>query len=125
VSLTLVPAERFKGLADDSQLPPGVHMKGRDRHTANDRPGEERSRVDRDTAAPARRPPLTEIQPPQVTSNDEAADPSAQNADNPLLVREDVKNTSDSSGLHADDEARGEVIKDQLKRGLREIQPLD
>jgi hypothetical protein len=100
-------------------------MKGRDRHTANDRPNEERSRVDRTTAAPTRRPPMTEIQPRQVSSSDEAADPSVQNADNPLLAREDVKNTSDSSGLHADDEARGKVVKDQLKRGLREIQPMD
>src|SRR5918997_151835 len=96
----------------------GVLMKGRDRHTANDRPGEERSRVDRDTAASPQRPPLTEIRPRQVTSNDEAGDPSVMNADNPMLVREDVKNTSDSSGLHADDEAKGKVLKDQLKRGL-------
>jgi hypothetical protein len=100
-------------------------MKRRDRHTADDRPGDERSRVDRTTAAPAQRPPLTEIQPRQVTSNDEAGDPSVQNAENPMLAREDVKNTSDSSGLHADDEAKGEVIKDQLKRGLREVQPMD
>lgn len=100
-------------------------MKGKDRHTANDRPGDEKSRVDRTTAAPSRRPPLTEIQPRQVSSNDEAGDPSVQNADNPLLAREDVKNTSDSSGLHADDEAKGEVMKEQLKRGLRQISPLD
>jgi hypothetical protein len=100
-------------------------MKGKDRHTASDRPCEERSRVDRTTAAPTRRPPLTETQPQQVSSTDEAADPSVQNADDPLLVREDVKNTSDSSGLHNDDEAKGKVLKDQLKRGLREVQPLD
>jgi hypothetical protein len=100
-------------------------MKGRDRHTANDRPADAKSRVDRSTAAPTRRPPLTEIQPPQVSSNDEAGDPSVQNADNPLLAREEVKNTSDSSGLHADEEAKGQVMKDQLKRGLREISPLD
>lgn len=100
-------------------------MKGRDRHTANDRPGDEKSAVDQTTAAPSRRPAITEIQPRQVSSNDEAGDPSAQNADNPMLVREDVKNTSDSSGLHADEEAKGEVMKDQLKRGLREIQPMD
>ena len=100
-------------------------MKGKDRHTANDRPGDPKSRVDRDTAAPTRRPPLTEIQPREVSSNDEAADPSVQNADNPLLAREDVKNTSDSSGLHTDDEARGELLKKQLKQGLREVQPMD
>ncbi len=100
-------------------------MKGRDRQTANDRADTERSRVDQDTAVPAQRPPLTEIKPGQVTSNDEAGDPSVMNADNPMLVREDVKNTSDSSGLHADDEAKGRVLKEQLKRGLSEVQPMD
>ena len=101
-------------------------MKGRDRHTANDRPDDaERSRVDRTTAASPQRPPLTEIKPGQVTSNDEAGDPSVMNADNPMLVREDVKNTSDSSGLHAEDEAKGQVLKEQLKRGLTEVQPMD
>ena len=100
-------------------------MKGRDRHTANDRDDEERSRVDRDAAAPARRPPMTQTKPGQVTSSDEAGDPSVMNADNPMLVREDVKNTSDSSGLHADDEARGKILKEQLKRGSSEVQPMD
>jgi hypothetical protein len=100
-------------------------MKGRDRHTANDRPDTERSEVDRDTAAPTHRPPMTEIRPAQVSSNDEAGDPSVMNADNPMLVREDVKNTSDSSGLHNDDEAKGQLIKEQLKRGLSNIQPMD
>ena len=100
-------------------------MKGRDRHTANDRPDAERSEVDRTTAAPPQRPPMTEIKPGQVSSSDEAGDPSAMNADNPMLVREDVKNTSDSSGLHADDEAKGQLLKEQLKRGLSEVQPMD
>ena len=100
-------------------------MKGRDRDTANDRPGDERSGVDRMTAAPERRPPLTEIKPRQVTSGDEAADPSVQNAENPMLAREDVKNTSDSSGLHGDDEAKGELIKEQLKRGATNVRPMD
>jgi hypothetical protein len=89
-------------------------MARRDRETAQDRPSEG-----------ARRANLTDIKPGEVTSNDEAADPSVQNAENPMLVREEVKNTSDSSGLHADDEAKGETMKDQLKRGLREIQPMD
>jgi hypothetical protein len=100
-------------------------MKGRDRDTANDRPGDERSRVDRTTAAPPQRPPLTGIKPREASSNDEAGDPSVQNADNPLLVREDVKNTSDSSGLHSDDEAKGQAIKEQLKRGATDVQPMD
>ena len=100
-------------------------MKGRDRHTANDQPDTERSGVDRDTAAPTRRPAMTEIKPGQPASGDEAGDVSMANADNPMLVREDVKNTSDSSGLHADDEAKGQTLKEQLKRGAQEIQPMD
>lgn len=96
-------------------------MPRRHPQSADDRPG----RVDRDTAAAQKRPPLTEMKPGEVTSGDEAADPSVQNADNPLLVREDVKNTSDSSGLHADDEAKGKVIKEQLKRGAKDVRPTD
>ena len=72
-----------------------------------------------------REKPLTDIKPGEVSSSDEAADPSVQNADNATLVREEVQNTSDSSGLHAEDEAKGELMKAQLKRGLREIQPMD
>ena len=95
-----------------------------DRTTANDRPDTERSHADR-TTTPDHRPRLTEIKPGQPAGNDEAGDVSVQNADNPLLVREDVKNTSDSSGLHADDEAKGEQLKEQLRRGAREVRPMD
>lgn len=94
-------------------------MKRRDRHTANDRTTDERGHA---TGITTERPPLTEIQPP---TNDEAGDPSAQNAENPILGRDDVANTSDSSGLPEDNASKGEVIKDQLKRGLREVQPMD
>ena len=100
-------------------------MKHRDRDTANDRSPDTTGRVDTKTASVPRRPPLTEVKPGEATSNDEAADPSVQNAENPMLVRDDVKNTSDSSGLRNDDEAKGQQIKEQLKRGAREIQPLD
>jgi hypothetical protein len=96
-------------------------MARRHKETADDRAG----RVDRTTASAPRRPALDEIKPQEVISSDEAADPSVQNADNPLLVREEVKNTSDSSGLRADDEARGEVIKEQLKRGATDVRPAD
>jgi hypothetical protein len=68
---------------------------------------------------------LSEIQPRQVTSADEAGDPSAQNAENPTLVREESTNTSDSSGLRVDDEAKGDLIKEQLERGLRGVSPMD
>jgi hypothetical protein len=96
----------------------------RDRSTANDRPDTERSYNNR-TTTPDHRPPVTEMKPGQPSGSDEAGDVSVQNADNPMLVREDVKNTSDSSGLHAADEAKGEKLKDQLRRGGREAQPMD
>jgi hypothetical protein len=100
-------------------------MASRDRETASDRRTTDNANINPTASASPTRPPLDEIRPAQVTTNDEAGDPSAANAENPTLVREEVKNTSDSSGLHVDDEARGELIKEQLKRGLREIQPLD
>ena len=77
------------------------------------------------TTTPEQRPPMTELKPGQPNTGDEAGDVSMANADNPMLVREDVKNTSDSSGLKTDDEARGERLKEQLRRGAREVQPMD
>lgn len=82
-------------------------------------------RVDRQTSSAPRRPSLEQMKSREVTSADEAAEPSVQNADNPLLVREDVRNTSDSSGLRADDETRGEQIKEQLRRGAKNVRPMD
>lgn len=40
-------------------------------------------------------------------------------------AREDVTNTSDSSGLRAGDEAAGERMKDQLRRGATEVSRMD
>lgn len=40
-------------------------------------------------------------------------------------VREDVTNTSDSSGLRADDEASGEATRDLLRRGATEVSRMD
>ncbi len=96
----------------------------RDRSTADDRPQTEPTHADR-TTSPEHPPPITESKPGQPAGSDEAGDVSVQNADNPMLVREDVRNTSDSSGLHATDEAKGEKLKEQLRRGAREVQPLD
>jgi hypothetical protein len=96
-------------------------MARKEPESADDRKGQ----VDRTTASAPRRPAITEVRPPQVTTNDEAGDPSVMNAENPMLVREEVNNTSDSSGPHAGDEAKGKVLKEQLKRGLREIEPMD
>jgi hypothetical protein len=36
-----------------------------------------------------------------------------------------IPNSTDSSGLKVDDPARGEKIKEQLKRGAQEIRPMD
>lgn len=71
--------------------------------------------VDRHTSSAPKRPSLEQMKGGEVSSADEAADQSVQNADNPLLAREDVQNTSNSSGLRADDQARGELIKGQLR----------
>lgn len=81
-------------------------------------------RVD-EAEAGERRRGLTSLKPADPTSSDEVADGAMQNAENPMLVREEVKNTSDSSGVRANDEAKGEVIKEQLKRGMTNVQPLD
>ncbi len=45
--------------------------------------------------------------------------------DNPMLVREEVKNTSDSSGLHSNDDAAGEKIKEQLRKGHQQVSRMD
>jgi hypothetical protein len=69
--------------------------------------------------------PVTTIKPGEPTMPDEAGDVSAQNADNPMLTREEVKNTSDSSGLHATDEAAGERIKELLRKGSQLVSRMD
>lgn len=70
-------------------------------------------------------PKVTELKPGQPNTSDEAGDVSVANADHPMRVREEVKNTPDSSGLKVDDPARGEKIKEQLKRGAQEVRPMD
>lgn len=69
--------------------------------------------------------PVTSIKPGEPTMPDEAGDVAAQNADNPALTREEVKNTSDSSGLHATDEAAGEKIKELLRKGAQQVSRMD
>lgn len=68
---------------------------------------------------------LTDLKPGEPRETDESGDVSMQNADNPTLVREEVKNTSDSSGLRASDEAAGEKIKEQLRKGHRLVSRMD
>jgi hypothetical protein len=111
--------KRLKLAAYSHRSTPERPMDPRDRNTAD-----ERGVADR-TTTPEHRPALTELKPGQPNTSDEAGDVSIANADNPMLVREDVNNTSDSSGLHVDDPARGDKLKEQLRGGAREVQPMD
>ena len=81
----------------------------------NEQRGPERPRTHR----------LDDLKPGVPNTSDEAGDASIQNADNPMVVREEVKNTSDSSGLHATDEAAGEKIKEQLRKGHQLVSRMD
>jgi hypothetical protein len=57
-----------------------------------------------------------ENQPLDPTDSTDASD---------LPPGQPLPNSSDSSGLKVDDPARGEKIKEQLKRGAQEIRPMD
>jgi hypothetical protein len=61
--------------------------------------------------------------PNEPTSADETN--STLGPADPTTFREDVLNTSDSSGLHPEDEASGRRLKDQYRQGAREISRLD
>ena len=72
----------------------------------------------------ARRPvDVNEALPPQSVSPDELSSEVAP--DDPGAAREDVGNTSDSSGLRAGDEADGERIRELHRRGATEISKMD
>lgn len=98
------------GLADGKQ---GGPRKCRPiAHEPRKTPG---GRVDRQTSSAPRRPSLEQMKGREVTSADEAADPSAQTAGQPAAGEGGVRNTSDSSGLRADDRARGVQVKEKLR----------
>ncbi len=78
------------------------------------------------TGPPEPRPAaLTELKAGEPRESDEPGDVSLQNADNPTLVREEVANSSTSSGTHAGDEGDDQVRKDLLRRGAREVSRMD
>ena len=66
---------------------------------------------------------ISGIKPAEPSVADEAAE--VNTADNPSMIREDAKNTSDSSGLPVNDEAHGEQIKELLRRGGQEVTRMD
>ena len=66
---------------------------------------------------------ISGIKPAEPSVADDAGERNA--ADDPQVVREDVKNTSTSSGLPADDEAAGEQTKELLRRGGQEVTKMD
>ncbi len=69
--------------------------------------------------------PLTDIKAGEPRETDEPGDVSLQNAENPTMVREEVANTSTSSGTHAGDEGDDQKRKEMLRRGAREISRMD
>lgn len=73
----------------------------------------------------AQRPRLTDVKPGEQRSSEQAGEVNAATADDPRVVREEVANTADSSGHHSGDEAGGQVIKEQLKRGMKDVRPMD
>ena len=86
------------------------------------------SGYDHDVHAPLGPPeprpvPVTEIKGPEARETDEPG--SMQTAENPTLVREEVVNTSTSSGTHAGDEGDDQFRKELLRRGHREVSRLD
>lgn len=68
---------------------------------------------------------VNEALPAQPALAGEVAGTTDVAPDNPTVVRESVRNTSDSSGVKVDDEARGDQIKRQLREGSSEISPMD
>lgn len=80
--------------------------------TDKDERGPERPRNER----------LTKVRPPEASTADETG---SAGADNPTVEREEVTNTSDSSGLHATDEAAGESIKELLRKGGQQVSKMD
>jgi hypothetical protein len=55
----------------------------------------------------------------------EPFDPTDSATAGDLPPGQPLPNSTDSSGLKVDDPARGEKIKEQLKRGAQEIRPMD
>lgn len=83
-------------------------------------------RSDLEGPPPPRPAPVTNLKPCEPNMADEASDPALQNVEyNPRFVRDDVRNTSTSSGTHAGDEGDDQRRKELLKRGHREVSRMD
>lgn len=92
-----------------------------DRAPASDRE-RRRDHLGPDTPRPV---PVTDIKSGEPRTSDEAGDVSIQNADDPGIVREEVGNTSTSSGTHPGDQGDDQRRKEQLRRGHRGISRMD
>lgn len=99
-------------------------MAPKDRDSADDRPAQDRRRETTEATRLEGGTPLTDLKPGQPRSSDEAGDVSMMNADHPMRVREETTE-SEASGLPVDDEARGELLKKQLKEGKTDVRPMD
>ena len=68
---------------------------------------------------------VTRMKPGVPNMPDEAGESSLQNADQPQFVREEISNTSTSSGTQTGDEGDDQRRRRLLEQGAREISSLD
>jgi hypothetical protein len=93
---------------------------------ADDRSARDREPAHDQLGPDAPRPgPVTELRGGAPRTSDEAGDVSAQTTDRPGVVREEVGNTSTSSGTHPGDSGDDQRRKEQLRRGLRNVSRMD
>lgn len=96
------------------------------RGRADDRPAQDQEPAHDHLGPETPRPgPVTELRSGAPSTPDEAGDVSAQTADRPGVVREEVGNTSTSSGTHPGDRGDDQRRKEQLRRGLRNVSRMD
>lgn len=97
-------------------LPDGVHS-----GTSDDRPsvpsGDAPSGVRRGLTGPAPPAGVLGAKESEPTMADEGGESSIQQPADPTRVREDVLNTSTSSGMHHDDPGSDDLLKRQLREG--------
>jgi len=95
-------------------------------HQTHDRGPRNESVLPTQAGPPDPRPaPLPDIKAGEPRETDEPGDVSLQNAESPTIVREEVANTSTSSGTQAGDEGDDQKRKEQLRQGAREISRMD
>ena len=115
-------AEREKPQADGVRSEPDdvvSHSQGRERDRARAAAGDG-TLARGDVRQPVDLIGVVSDQPNSADETNSVVGPS-----DPSVVREDVANTSTSSGLHPEDEASGQKLKEQYRAGAREISRMD